>query len=471
MQRLTWALALTAMAAVSAPRPMQGQNDAGLGLQTVRYYRGGGAGGSASGGQTVVDVFCRVPLLLVNPIDAGGGGAFRFRAVVKDSAGLELVTRSWLENIGAEVLRTRGASTVEQLSFAARPGRYLIEVSVTDSATGRVERRQATLDAFGPAPAPAASDLLLATDVRAMTGPGDTVTGSGEVRKGPLIMTTTGHPVLTPVATKLGYYLELYPAQPETVSVAVRVLSDSGKQVVAIPPAPLAVGAGGGFSHGVLDLAGLPAGSFQLEVTATGPGFQVSRTAGFGMSGLETISTAAATVAAAEWPAGLTETQLDSMYAPLDVLMTADERGVYSTLTLEGKVAWLRKFWSKRDPTPGTPANEERDRFYNLIREVNRRFYEGGSSKRPGWSTDRGRIYLKQGGPPDEVYSRKVSASGNPYEVWRYTRSRGLTYIFMDLTRFGNYTLIYTNDRTEASRPGWDTLLGPDALRDLELQP
>jgi len=446
---------------------MQAQNDAGLSLELLRYFRAGAQGG---GSQTVVDVFCRVPLLLVNPIGVGGGegGAFRFGVVVKDSAGLELVSRSWLETIRADLLRTRSASTVEQLSFAAKPGRYSIEVSVTDSATGRVEHRQATFDAFAQSPPPPASDLLLATDIRA-AGPGDSVTRSGEVRKGHLVLATTGHPVLTPRSAKLGYYLELYPARGETLSVAVRVLSDSGKQLVAVPGSPLAVPANGGFSEGVVDLQGLPPGSYQLEVAASSPDFKATRTAAFGMAGMETIATVEAVKSQGEWPAGLTEAQLDSAYNPLDVLMTSDERGEYSTLSFEGKIRWLRAFWAKRDPTPGTPANEDRDRFYAFVKEANRKFYEGGSSQRPGWSTDRGRIFLKQG-PPDEAYSRKVSASGNPYEVWRYTRSRAYTYIFMDLTRFGNYTLIYTNDPREVSMPGWDQLLGPDALRDITQQ-
>jgi len=458
------AAALAVLVTVSAASPAEAQNDSSFTLQAVRYYRAGQPG---QGSQTAVDVFCRVPLPLVTPLEAGGGGAFRFSVVVRDTGGLQLASFSRLEPLRAELLRARGASTVEQFAFAARPGRYTIEVSVTDSATGRLERRQMVVDAFDQSPQ--ASDLLLASDIRAVSGTADTILRMGEVKKGPLVLTTTGRPVLTPVEAKLGYYLELYPGRAETTAVSVRVLTDSGKQVVAVPPAPVSVGAGGGFAYAVLDLAGLPPGRYRMEVAAAGPGFQVSRNAPFGMAGLETIQVEAAMAAAGEWPAGLTEAQLDSAYSPLDYLMTQDERGVYSTLSLEGKRTWLKQFWAKRDPTPGTARNEQREQFYEAIAQANKKFYEGGASARPGWSTDRGRIFIKQG-PPDEVYSRKVSASGNPYEVWRYTRSRLYTYIFMDLTRFGNWTLIYTNDKTEVSRPGWDTLLGADALHDIVQQ-
>ena len=82
------ALALTAITAVGASRSsVQDQDEAGVSVSVVRSYR-------PASSQTVVDVFARVPLLLVNPIGtAGTGGAFRFVVSVRDSAGLELVSQ------------------------------------------------------------------------------------------------------------------------------------------------------------------------------------------------------------------------------------------------------------------------------------------------------------------------------------------------------------------------------------------
>ena len=78
-----------------------------------------------------------------------------------------------------------------------------------------------------------------------------------------------------------------------------------------------------------------------------------------------------------------------------------------------------------------------------------------------------GRIFIKYG-VPDEVLERHVQAGVSPYEIWKYARNRSLKYVFMDLTRFGNYKLIYTDDRREPSRPDWQDLLGPDGLKDLQ---
>ncbi|HET7789290.1 MAG TPA: GWxTD domain-containing protein [Gemmatimonadales bacterium] len=168
----------------------------------------------------------------------------------------------------------------------------------------------------------------------------------------------------------------------------------------------------------------------------------------------------------ADFFAGASEARLDSLYAPLVYLMARDERGIYPSLTVEGKRDFLRRFWDKRDPTPGTPRNEAEEQFYARIAETNRRFREGGTAQIPGWRTDRGRIFLEYG-PPDEVLSRPEPGTTNPYEVWKYTRGRPRKYCFMDVTRFGNYSLIWTDDLHEISRPNWRQLLGEDATEDV----
>jgi GWxTD domain-containing protein len=140
---------------------------------------------------------------------------------------------------------------------------------------------------------------------------------------------------------------------------------------------------------------------------------------------------------------------------------------MYNTLTPDGKRNFLRRFWAKRDPTAGTPRNEAYDEFYTRIADANRRFREGGVADVPGWRTDRGRIFIKYG-PPQEVMRRPQAGSTLPYEVWKYTRGRLLKYVFLDQTQFGNYALIWTDDRREPSRPNWEALLGPEGAQDVE---
>lgn len=266
----------------------------------------------------------------------------------------------------------------------------------------------------------------------------------------------------------MGYYAEIYLAAPETVAVAMRVTRQDGGQVIAVAPQQLALGTGGGAARGLVPLAGLPAGDYRLELMVKGRGGEQVRAAPFGMAGFETeAALAAVTPGPRDKFDGMAEAQLDTLYAPLVYVMTGAEQGVYPTLSEDGKRNFLRQFWGKRDPTPGTPRNEAQEDYYRRIADANQRFREGGSAQIPGWRTDRGRIFLKYG-PPDEVLSRPQTGNANPYELWKYTHGRALKYAFLDQTRFGNYALIWTDDRREPSRPNWQELLGPDAVLDVE---
>lgn len=63
---------------------------------------------------------------------------------------------------------------------------------------------------------------------------------------------------------------------------------------------------------------------------------------------------------------------------------------------------FVEKFWTRRDPTPQTLANEYRALFWQRVREANDNFTE---TTKPGWKTDRGKIHILYG-PPSEVQHR-----------------------------------------------------------------
>jgi GWxTD domain-containing protein len=162
-----------------------------------------------------------------------------------------------------------------------------------------------------------------------------------------------------------------------------------------------------------------------------------------------------------------TEAQLDSLYAPLVYLMREEEQGTYPSLSVDGKRGFLRRFWARRDPTPGTKKNEAEEQFNARIAEVNRKFAEPGKHTIPGWRTDRGRVYLEYGAP-DITLSRRGPGPTLPFTVWKYTQGAGRhrKYCFVDITRFGNYVLVYSNDPREPSRSDWRRLLGDDGYED-----
>jgi GWxTD domain-containing protein len=107
--------------------------------------------------------------------------------------------------------------------------------------------------------------------------------------------------------------------------------------------------------------------------------------------------------------------------------VTAEERKAFLSLPASAREQFIEDFWSRRDPTPGTPENEYRTEYYARIERSNRLFGGGGA---PGWLQDRGRVYITLG-PPDSriTYPRGVTFYGLPTEIWWY----GLvTIVFID---------------------------------------
>lgn len=447
--------ALVASVVLTAP-PMGGQTAPGVELTAKRFLRGG---------QTLVDGFCRIPFEFLSALGPGGGGAYRIAIAVQDASGLELHQSDWAQSVGSEFLQLRGASTVEHFAFSVPEGTYTVAVTVTDSASGRTLSKDLAVTALQDSVF--ASDVLLSSSMRRAEA--ESPPAPGEVAKGTLFLTAATTPALTPRQPELSYYVELYPGHEATVRLTARILKQDGTPIIATGNEELHVGAAGGVAARTVSLAGLPAGEYQLELNAQDVDRTVSRTAAFVMGGFETEA-AIADVAASQTNANpfaeLTEARLDSLYAPLVYLMEADERGIYESLSVEGKRNYLQRFWARRDPTPETAANEMQDAYYALFQQANTRFRESGAGDVPGWRTDRGRIFLKRG-EPEEVLRRPQAGNTMPYEVWKYTRPRLLKYVFLDETGLGNYALIYTDDRFETGRPDWERLLDREAVEDI----
>jgi GWxTD domain-containing protein len=107
----------------------------------------------------------------------------------------------------------------------------------------------------------------------------------------------------------------------------------------------------------------------------------------------------------------------------VQTIVTADELRQYSQLrTPPERDAFIARFWSRRDPTPGTPQNEFRDEFVRRVRFARERFGDPNSAGTLGFDTDRGRVYLMFGAP-DAI---ETQAAGGSQEVWRYDSVPGV---------------------------------------------
>ena len=110
-------------------------------------------------------------------------------------------------------------------------------------------------------------------------------------------------------------------------------------------------------------------------------------------------------------------------HGPVRYLMTRGEAKLWRKLkSREERLAFIRRFWQRRDPVPETPENEFRLVFWHRVREANRLFDD---TPLPGWKTDRGKIYILLGPPTDierdENYDhREESTVGRGLMRWVY---------------------------------------------------
>lgn len=82
---------------------------------------------------------------------------------------------------------------------------------------------------------------------------------------------------------------------------------------------------------------------------------------------------------------------------PAQYLFTKEEAAEWKTLQTDGEAkAFIDRFWARRDPTPGTPANEFRDSYEKRVAIADDRFK---TAHVKGSATDRGKIFMVLGSP------------------------------------------------------------------------
>ncbi len=105
---------------------------------------------------------------------------------------------------------------------------------------------------------------------------------------------------------------------------------------------------------------------------------------------------------------------------------------------------FIEAFWRHRDPTPGTPENELKTEHYRRINYVNHFF--GRGTPKPGWKTDRGRMYIILGEPGD-IQSFEGKSMTYPAQVWFYQGKTklglppGFNLVFFKKGGTGEYNL------------------------------
>ncbi len=134
---------------------------------------------------------------------------------------------------------------------------------------------------------------------------------------------------------------------------------------------------------------------------------------------------------------------VDDMIGPLIYVTDADDWKKLINASAAEQDSVFKAFWETRNPSPGSPENELFNEFYKRVDLTNRNF---GYSRKDGWKTDRGRVFIVFG-PPDRLERSSPSTySQGEYEVWYYEELRE-KFVFFDEYGFGDFRLVSGNIR------------------------
>jgi GWxTD domain-containing protein len=128
------------------------------------------------------------------------------------------------------------------------------------------------------------------------------------------------------------------------------------------------------------------------------------------------------------------------------LLMTTREQSLFKVLkTRDEREGFIETFWQARNPHPGSADNPLHEEILERIDFCNQWFREAPKT-RPGWDTDRGRIYIVLGPPDSRERQDAPYGAGNgfmqnrSYERWVYGQ-HDLTLYFAGSQTFGGFRL------------------------------
>jgi GWxTD domain-containing protein len=127
-------------------------------------------------------------------------------------------------------------------------------------------------------------------------------------------------------------------------------------------------------------------------------------------------------------------------YARVQYIMASEERKIFLELPEAERPAFQEEFWKRRDPDPATEENEFKISYFARMEDAEKLFLGEG---KPGWMTDRGRVYILFG-PPQERITQSLGQSryGRCSEIWYYG---SFPVLFSDSNCSGSYILVTLN--------------------------
>ena len=152
----------------------------------------------------------------------------------------------------------------------------------------------------------------------------------------------------------------------------------------------------------------------------------------------------------------------DDEYALMRYFMGSKLSGNWENLNSEDKARQITGFWKNMASSTGMSVDGILDLIHERVEYANKYF----SHLKQGWTTDMGRIYIRNGAPADIEKGTSSDQSRfvrKDYQIWKYSSGNKPVYMFVDMQMNNNFRLIYaTDDDMESTNPNWIGYVGSD---------
>ena len=400
---------------------------------------------TASGPQTRLDVYTAVPNSSLRFLAREGGFEASYAVTVQvyalDERGQHeslVVSRTFERDVAAtDYDATQDADLEDRAvqSLAVAPGRYAVEVAVEDGSSGRaLSRELGHIVRDLTAADIVVSDPILLSGYDPAAGTSTPVVGGTISTEMDEFWVSYDLHATVPTALQVTYVVTEQsqvrdrPSFGALLGLAPRQQAELGTPVAVTEP---------------LDLeAGRTPAAFRIETEALQVG-DYTLTVRLATPDGETVAEANKAFAV-RWMG------LDSQIADLDqaidqlryVAKDDEYQAIRNAPTPEEQRRLFLAFWNDRDPSPGTPRNEQMEQYYFRVAYANERYSRFHDR---GWNTDRGEIFIVFG-EPDYVENHPFNYGTRPYQIWSYY-GQGRRFIFVDDTGMGDFRLLV---------PRWD---------------
>jgi GWxTD domain-containing protein len=217
---------------------------------------------------------------------------------------------------------------------------------------------------------------------------------------------------------------------------------------------------------GMINIANLPSGKYRLiyGIADSAETVLASREKTFfvynpSAAGEQSVNAAALPKIAAGPLHDLDEKALDEEFARMFFLTTPNDRKFYKNLAnVQAKREYIASLWQANCPDEIQSGLAYRQLYLLRAEDTEKRFR---SPSRPGWKTDRGRVFILYGAP-SHIDRTPSSTTTLPYETWTFDNLKGqggVVFIFADRLGFGNYEQVHSTLQGELQDPNWQQLI------------